>query len=90
MDIPRHRRTLKLKRTTSNTGEYEKEYTCSWTTIFMISISTIQLILHYINYSNIEDLTNFDESGPVVDALKYHPYLRKEIYRYVTYALVHK
>ncbi|KAJ8930585.1 hypothetical protein NQ314_016597 [Rhamnusium bicolor] len=75
------KKSLMLRRTTTNTGLYEEEITFKKYTIGMLLVSIVQMLCFYIDMAYDNKL--------VKEALQFHPSHRNQIWRYVTYMLVH-
>lgn len=78
--VSRTRATVRLRRTVTSTGTYEKEVKCKKYTIGLILISALQVILHHINY----DSKIFNKY------LEFEPCKKMEIHRYLTYMFLHR
>ncbi|XP_018563916.1 rhomboid-related protein 3-like [Anoplophora glabripennis] len=80
------KKLVRLQSTLSNTGLYEEELTCKAYTVGMLILSAVQITFYYINLSL---KTKESEEGPIEMALKFTPYRKEEIWRYVTHIFVH-
>lgn len=85
--IPKGRKSrIRIQRTITMTGEYEKNLKFGTNVMGMAIISVLQLIFFYINgaYKKTPD-----DWGPLAEALCFNPCKKIEAYRYFTYLLLH-
>ncbi|VEN49516.1 unnamed protein product [Callosobruchus maculatus] len=74
--------------TTVTDGIYEEEYSCMPPAVGMIIFSLIEIIFFCVDEATEFRSTN-TASGPMATLFIYEPSRRREIWRYITYMLVH-
>jgi len=68
---------------------YQNQYSCSPPPVFMLVISLVQIAIFMFN--SLQQIGNIGLNGPVpyCSYLIYNPNKRSEVWRYLTYSLVH-
>ncbi|KAI5642611.1 rhomboid family domain-containing protein [Phthorimaea operculella] len=70
---------------TDGDGTYEEEYSCWPPAVCMILISLVEIILFCYDAAQGQTQAN----GPIAQTLIYNPHKRFEVWRFITYMLVH-
>uniref|UniRef100_A0A6P7GMY1 Rhomboid-related protein 3-like n=1 Tax=Diabrotica virgifera virgifera TaxID=50390 RepID=A0A6P7GMY1_DIAVI len=76
------RKTPRLQRTITFTGAYEREFKCKENILGMAVLSIIQIICFYANSTS-------KRANVLSNALRFHPCKKRQVYRYITYLLLH-
>lgn len=84
---PQLRHKVELDGTHRVDGIYEDEYSCFPPPFIMIFISAVEIGFFMYDAMIVGD--TYSLRGPVAKTLIYNPYHRAEVWRFLTYMLVH-
>ncbi|KAI5722561.1 hypothetical protein M8J76_010289 [Diaphorina citri] len=85
--VPRHRIQPQVRHKVEPDGIYEDEYTCIPPPVIMIFISAVEIGFFLYDAMIVGD--TYSLRGPMAKTLIYNPFHRAEVWRFMTYMLVH-